>query len=112
MLCLMNGNASPLKLEPPPKQAIIVSGYSPAISICFSASSPITVWCRDTWLSTEPKAYLQLGVVIANSMASDIAVPKEPLQWGSFVSMSLPARVDIEGLAVTCAPNVSIMLRR
>ena len=26
-----------------PKQPIIMSGYSPAISICFSASRPITV---------------------------------------------------------------------
>ena len=30
------------------------SGYSPAISICAIASWPITVWCRQTWLSTEP----------------------------------------------------------
>ena len=44
-----------------------------AISICFSASSPMTVWCRATWLNTEPRVYLQLGVVCASSMASEMA---------------------------------------
>ena len=63
ILWRMNGNAIPPKLEPPPKQAITISGYSPAISICFSASRPITVWCRATWLNTEPNVYLQFGVV-------------------------------------------------
>ena len=49
-----NGKASPPKFEPPPTQAITTSGYSPAISICASASCPITVWCSSTWLSTDP----------------------------------------------------------
>ncbi len=74
----MNGKASPPKLDPPPKHAMMVSGYSPAISICFSASRPMTVWWRVTWLSTEPRVYLQSGVVRASSTASDIAVPSEP----------------------------------
>ncbi len=46
--CCTNGKAKPPKLEPPPAQPITKSGYSPAISICSSASCPITVWCRIT----------------------------------------------------------------
>ena len=49
-----NGNVSPPKFEPPPTQAITVSGSSPAIAICASASCPITVWWSSTWLSTDP----------------------------------------------------------
>lgn len=48
----------------------------------FSASRPITVWCRVTWLNTEPSVYLQLGVVRASSMASEMAVPSEPWWLG------------------------------
>ena len=51
-----NGNVSPAKFEPPPTQPTTTSGSSPAISICAIASWPITVWCRQTWLSTEPSA--------------------------------------------------------
>lgn len=36
------------------------------------------VWCSVTWLSTEPSVYLQFGVLIASSIASEIAVPSEP----------------------------------
>lgn len=112
MLWRMNGKLMPPKLEPPPKQPITMSGYSPAFSICFSASNPITVWCSATWFSTEPSTYLQFGVVMASSTASDMAVPNEPWLLGSFVSTSFPARVDIDGDAVTCAPYVCIMERR
>jgi hypothetical protein len=52
----MNGNAIPAKLEPPPTQPTTTSGSSPAISIWARASCPITVWCRQTWLSTDPSA--------------------------------------------------------
>ena len=41
---------------------------------------------------------------MASSMASEMAVPSEPWLLGSFVSMSLPARVDMDGEGVTCAP--------
>ena len=44
----------PAKFEPPPTQPMTTSGDSPAISICSMHSWPITVWCRQTWLSTEP----------------------------------------------------------
>ena len=108
----MKGKEIPPKFEPPPKQAITMSGYSPAISICFSASRPITVWCRATWFSTDPRVYLQLGVDIASSMASEMAVPREPWFIGSRVMMSLPARVDIEGEASTVAPKVCMIERR
>ena len=37
----INLSTIPPKLEPPPKQAMILSGYSPVIAICFSASRPI-----------------------------------------------------------------------
>lgn len=33
---------------------------------------------QSTWLNTEPRVYLQLGVVCASSMASEMAVPSEP----------------------------------
>ena len=56
--------------------------------------------------------YLQLGVVVASSTASEIAVPNEPLCVGSLVRMSLPARVDIDGEPSTTAPNVRMMLER
>jgi len=49
-----SGSARPAKFEPPPAQPMTTSGYSPAISICLIDSWPITVWCRRTWLSTEP----------------------------------------------------------
>ena len=63
-------------------------------------------------MSTEPRVYLHLGVVIANSTASEMAVPSEPGCWGSRVMISLPARVDIEGDPVTAAPKVRIMDER
>ena len=78
MLWRMNGNEIPPKFDPPPKQPITMSGYSPAICICFSASRPITVWCSVTWLRTEPSVYLQFGVLIASSIASEMAVPSDP----------------------------------
>ena len=96
-----NGNAIPEKFEPPPKQAITLSGYSPAISICFSASRPITVWCKLTQLNTLPKTYLQFGVCIASSTASEIAQPKLPWLFGVSVKILRPALVDILGDAIT-----------
>ena len=89
-----------------------MSGYSPVIAICFSASWPMTVWCRHTWFSTEPRAYLQFGVLMASSMASEMAQPREPRSFGLTVRMSLPARVDMDGDGVTAAPKVCMIERR
>ena len=38
----MNGYAIPAKFDPPPTHPMMTSGCSPAISICFCASNPIT----------------------------------------------------------------------
>jgi len=52
-----NGKAMPAKLEPPPQEASTTSGLaSPASASWSLASSPMIVWCRHTWLSTEPRA--------------------------------------------------------
>ena len=40
-LSLINGAISPPKLEPPPAQPMMISGYSSNISIAFSHSSPM-----------------------------------------------------------------------
>ena len=48
------GKARPAKFEPPPAQAMTMSGQKPAISICSIASMPITDWWISTWLSTLP----------------------------------------------------------
>src|SRR5215470_10368434 len=58
---LMNGKDRPAKLDPPPVQPTSRSGVSPASSSWRSASSPMTVWCSSTWLSTLPRAYLVVG---------------------------------------------------
>jgi hypothetical protein len=42
------GKVRPAKFEPPPVQPTITSGWSPAIAICSSASSPMIVWCSST----------------------------------------------------------------
>ena len=78
-----NGKAIPAKFDPPPNGAITMSGKSPAISICFTASSPITVWCINTWFKTLPSAYFVSALVAARSTASEIAMPKLPGEFGS-----------------------------
>ena len=61
--------------NPPPKERIGDAGEVraasdaadhhvrglPASSICLMHSWPITVWCRQTWLSTEPRVVYVLG---------------------------------------------------
>ena len=69
---------SPAKFEPPPAQAMIRSGSSPAISICLIASSPTTLWWSRTWLRTEPRLYFVSSRVAASSTASLIAMPRDP----------------------------------
>ncbi len=81
------GKANPAKLLPPPAEPIIMSGYSPAISICLSDSSPITDWCVSTGPNTDPNEYLYFPLdVTAASTASEMAIPKEPGVSGSSAS--------------------------
>ena len=49
------------------------------------------------------------GFVVANSTASEIAVPNEPGWCGSRVMISFPARVDIDGEPSTVAPKVRMI---
>ena len=83
-----NGNVRPAKFDPPPAQPMTMSGDSPAMPICSMASWPMTVWCRSTWLSTEPSAYFVSSRVAASSTASLMAMPSEPGLSG------VPARTD------------------
>jgi hypothetical protein len=41
-----------------------------------------------------------------------MAMPSEPGELGSCSRIFLPACVSVLGLATTCAPQVSIMIRR
>ena len=93
-------------------QPTITSGVSPAFASCSSASSPITVWCSSTWLSTLPSAYLTSGSGAAISTASLIAMPSEPGWSGVSARMARPAAVRSDGDLCTVAPNVSIISRR
>ena len=70
------------------------------------------VWCISTWLSTLPSEYFVSSRVAASSTASLIAMPRLPGESGSCSSTFLPAWVSGLGLATTCAPHVSIMIRR
>ena len=98
------GKASPAKFEPPPAQAMTMSGSSPAISICAIASMPITVWCMSTWLSTEPREYLVSSFLAATSTASDIAMPRLPGCFGSCARIAHPDCVSLDGEATHFAP--------
>ena len=109
---LINGKESPAKFEPPPVQPTNRSGVSPTLAICFSASSPIIVWCIRTWFKTEPSAYAIFGSATAASTASEIAIPKEPdLFLGSRANLR-PAAVNCDGERCTTAPKTSIINRR
>ena len=85
---------------------------SPAISNCATASCPITVWCRSTWLSTEPSAYRVSADPAAASTASEIAMPSDPGESGSSASTDSPAWVARDGDGCTVAPQVCIIVRR
>ena len=76
------------------------------------ASSPMTVWCSSTWLSTLPSAYLAAGSGPADSTASLIAMPRLPVESGWSASTARPAEVTSDGLGCTVAPYASISSRR
>ena len=67
-------------------------------SICICASSPITVWCMRTWLSTEPSAYFVSSRGAAASTASEIAMPRLPVESGCSARIARPAFVSSDGL--------------
>ena len=81
-----------------------MSGSSPAISNCLIASSPITVWCSSTWLSTEPSEYFTAGSLAATSTASEIAMPSEPGLSGCSLRMARPESVSVDGDGMQRAP--------
>ena len=85
-----NGKVSPAKFEPPPAQAMITSGSSPASAICWIASRPTTLWWSRTWLRTEPRLYFVSSRVAASSTASLIAMPSEPGLSGCSASTARP----------------------
>jgi len=103
----------PAKLEPPPVQPTTTSGYSPALPSCSMASSPMTVWCMSTCESTEPRAYLASPPELTQaSMASEMAMPREPGQAGSCSRIAAPVAVFAEGEGKMDAPQVSMKALR
>ena len=54
----IHGNVRPAKFDPPPAQAMMTSGSSPAMAICSIDSWPMTVWWRSTKSNTDPSEYL------------------------------------------------------
>ena len=72
----------------------------------------MTVWCRQTWLSTLPSEYFVSGCVTVSSMASLMAMPRLPAQCGSSASSLRPYSVWSLGLGWTVAPQVCMSIRR
>ena len=99
-----HGKVIPAKFEPPPAQAMITSGSSPAIAICSIDSSPMTVWWRRTKSKTEPREYFVPGCVTVSSIASLIAMPSEPVCDGLSARTDVPYFVSRLGLATIWAP--------
>src|SRR5699024_2412057 len=86
----------PGQVGAPPAQPKTNSGASsPNISSCLSVSSPMMVWCRHTWLSTEPSEYRVPASAAATSTASDTAMPSEPGVSGSLARKLRPASVRV-----------------
>ncbi len=83
---------------------MMTSGSSPAIAICSIDSWPITVWWRSTKSNTEPSEYLDPGWVTVSSIASLMAMPRDPVWSGVSASSRRPYSVDRLGLATTSAP--------
>ena len=72
----------------------------------------MTVWWSRTWLSTEPRQYFVSSLLRASSTASEIAIPREPRQSGSFARTALPASVNGLGEGIVRPPNTSIIALR
>lgn len=102
-LSLRNGKASPLKFEPAPTRSMTTFGYSPAISICIRASSPMIDWCIRTQLKKLPSPRMVSSRAAVSSIDSLTAIPSEPGLWGSFSWASRPVGVFPDG--VHCCPG-------
>jgi hypothetical protein len=61
-----------------------------------------------TWFRTEPSEYFVSSRGAAASTASEIAMPRLPVESGCSARIVRPAFVSSEGLATTRAPNASI----
>jgi hypothetical protein len=70
------------------------------------------VWCRSTWLRTDPSAYLVSAFIAATSTASEIAMPSEPVKFRGSAPSMRPTSVRSDGERCTDAPNASIIMRR
>ena len=77
---------------------------TPTLASCSNASSPMTVWCMRTWLSTLPSAYRVPGSAAATATASEMAMPRLPLWSGSAASRERPYSVTGDGLECSVAP--------
>ena len=65
-----------------------------------------------TWFSTEPSEYFVSSRWAASSTASEIAIPRLPVESGRSASTARPEAVSSDGLATQRAPNDSISARR
>ena len=85
-----NGNDSPPKFEPPPVQPTSRSGVSPTMANCFRASSPMIVWCSNTWFNTLPRAYRVPGSAAATATASLMAMAQRSVVVGVLGQQTAP----------------------
>ena len=58
-----------------------------------------------TWFSTDPSEYFVSSRGAAASTASEIAIPRLPVESGCSARIARPASVSPDGLAMTCPPN-------
>ena len=65
-----------------------------------------------TWFSTDPSEYLVLVAFTQVSIASLMAMPRDPVFFGFSLSSLLPKSVSVLGEGCTLAPYVSMTYRR
>src|SRR5881628_41609 len=68
-------------------------GRVSACSNCFCTSRPMIVWCIRTWFRTLPSEYFVFFPVTAASIASEIAIPRDPGWSGSCARNFFPTLV-------------------
>ena len=62
------------------------------------------LWCMSTWLSTLPSEYLVSSRCTAISTASEMAMPRLPVESGFSARILRPASVSVLGLGTQRAP--------